>query len=249
MKNLKKIFQGLFSLFFIGLALIILECCNEQKNKESQKNGIEITINKKRFKPGDTVTFNIAYNFKKRPDSIGVYLVKPTKGTEKLTVEKNTENKNEYHGKIILGNDIPDGLYVITAIASNGSEKAVGKSSFLSGNIILDYVLMLNFSDSMAVSDMENYINAFLKIGGNALCLHANISTEKVWGGTTIAKAVWASKVCKNAVSEQNDKIEMMLKLTDKLGIPSIISIEYDCTDSTLINTGFMKSIYDITNE
>ncbi len=40
-----------------------------------------------------------------------------------------------------------------------------------------------------------------------------------------------------------------MLNLTDKFGIPSLISVSWDLSDSTIVNTGYMKSITDITAE
>lgn len=125
----------------------------------------------------------------------------------------------------------------------------VGKASFLYGKVVLDYAIMANFADSGTVMDITEYLNRFIKIGGNAITLHANIATEKVWGGTTRIRAIWASKVCKNAVKESDDRIEMMLNLTDKMGIPSFISVSWDLSDSSLVNTGYMKSIGDITGE
>ncbi len=70
-----------------------------------------------------------------------------------------------------------------------------------------------------------------------------------MWGGTTRVRAIWASKVCKNSVSPADDRIEKMLNLTDKMGIPSFISVSWDLSDSTLINTYYMKSITDIIGE
>src|SRR5664280_2786949 len=151
-----------------------------------------------------------------------------TQGIEKLIINKDLKNRNEYWGKIILSNDCLDGFYGITAICKYGHKQMVGKASFLSGKVVLDYAIMANFADSGTVMDITEYLNRFIKIGGNAITLHANIATEKVWGGTTRIRAIWASKVCKNAVKESDDRIEMMLNLTDKMGIPSFISVSWD---------------------
>jgi hypothetical protein len=191
----------------------------------------------------------VLINSQKKSDQVDAFLVKPTKGVEKLVIEKDLKNKNEYLGKIILGNDCTDGFYGITAVCKYGRNQTVGKASFLSGKIVLDFAIMTNFADSGTVADMTDYLGRFTKTGGNAIVLHANIATEKVWGGTTRVRAIWASKVCKNAVKPADDRIEKMLNLTDKAGIPSLISISYDLSDSTLVNAGYMKSIQDITNE
>ena len=248
MDELRKIFWGLSSLLLISSVTVISESCNQHNSENDQKNRVEVSVSKKRAIPGDTVIFKIACYSQKRPDGIGVYLVKPTKGVEKLSVEESNEKENEYTGKIVLKHAISEGLYGITAIVSNGNKKTVGKASFLSGKVVLDYAIMANFGDSGTVSDMKNYLDAFIKIGGNALTLHANMATEKT-GGNPRSRAVWASKICKNAALAPDDRIEMMLNLTDKLGLPSFISITWDSTDSTLLNTSYMESIKDITNE
>ena len=248
MDELRKIFQGFSLLLLISSVTVISESCNKSNREDDQKNRVEVTVSKKRAIPGDTVIFKVACYSQKRPDGIEVYLVKPTKGVEKLSVEESNEKKNEYTGKIVLRHAISEGLYGITAIVSNGNKKTVGKASFLSGKVVLDYAIMANFSDSGTVSDMKNYLDAFIKIGGNALTLHANMATEKI-GGNPRSRAVWASKICKNAALAPDDRIEMMLNLMDKLGLPSFVSITWDSTDSKLLNTGYTGSIKDITNE
>jgi hypothetical protein len=248
MKKTSVLLLGLFFVLLIaGMIIIRRDSVNRENN--GQKNTINITVSKKRVNYGDTLFFKVSINSQKKPDQVEAFLVKPAKGTDKLVIDKGLKDKNEYSGKIILGNDCADGFYGITAVCKYGHDQVVDKASFLSGKIVLDFAIMANFADSGTVAEMTDYLDRFIKVGGNAITLHANIATEKVWGGTTRIRAVWASKVCKNAVSPADDRIEMMLNLTDKLGIPSFISVSWDLSDSTLVNTGYMKSIQDITSE
>jgi hypothetical protein len=238
-------------LFFVVLiaGVIIIRKDSVNRNNSNQKNTVDILVSKKRVIQGDTVFFKVLINSRKKPDQVDAFLVKPAKGTDKLVIDKGLKNKNEYSGKIILGNDCTDGFYVVTAVCRFGRNQIVGKGSFLSGKIVLDFAIMANFDDSGTVRDMNDYLTGFVKMGGNAITLHANIAAEKVWGGNTRIRAVWASKVCKYAVSPARDRIEKMLTLTDKLGVPSFISVSWDLSDSALVNTGYMKSIRDITCE
>jgi hypothetical protein len=248
MKKTSALLLGLFLVVLI-VGAIIIRRDSVVRNYNNQKHTVNITVSKKRVIKGDTVLFKVQINSQKKPDQVNAFFINPAKGTEKLALEKNPGNKDEYIGKIILGNDYTDGFYGITAVCKYGHNQLVGKGSFLSGKIVLDYAIMSNFSDSGTTADMTDYLDKFIKAGGNAVVLHANIAAEKVWGGTTRVRAIWASKVCKNAVKPADDRIEKMLNLTDKAGIPSFISVSRDFSDSALINADYMKSIQDIINE
>ena len=248
MKKTSVLLLGLFFMLLIA-EVIIIKKDSAKRNITNQKSAVDITISKKHVIQGDTLLFKVIINSRKKPGQVDVFLVKPAKGIEKLVVEKDLKNKNEYSGKIILGNDCNDGFYGITTVCRFGRNKIVGKGAFLLGKIVLDFAIMANFADSSTVMDMNDYLSEFVKIGGNAITLHANIAAEKVWGGNTRIRAVWASKVCKYSVSPARDRIEKMLTLTDKLGVPSFISVSWDLSDSALVNTGYMKSIHDITGE
>jgi len=89
----------------------------------------------------------------------------------------------------------------------------------------------------------------FTDLVGNFVVLHANIGAEKVWGGTTEIRAVWPSKVCRTSASPDKDKIEMMLNITDSLGLPSLISVSWDLSDPDLPNTDYMQSMALIIDE
>ncbi len=233
----------------ILIILLLSNRCDSSDKSGNQKGTITITVDKKRANPGDTVFITVSLNSIQNPDRTEVYLVKPTKGTDRLQVMRDTSNNLKLNGTIIIERDFPEGFYIVTAVNNNGSEQTAGKASFVRGKVVLDYAITSNFKDSGTVADMENYLDRFVYSGGNALTLHANISAEKVWGGTSRVRAVWASNVCKNAVDKNDDRIEMMLNMSDKMGIPSFISVSWDFTDTTLLNSGYLKSIQDITDE
>jgi hypothetical protein len=249
MKKMFKLSVRLFLLLLIP-GIFILTKCNSDRNENDVSEGrIKIIVNKKRVNPGDTLIFKVLTNSLKHPDHTEVFLNIPTRGIEKLLIKRDSENKNLYEGKIVLHIDNPDGLYGITAVNISDKKHPIGKAAFLKGKVVLDFAIMANFADSGTVSDMTDYLNGFIKIGGNAITLHGNIASEKEWNGRTRVRAVWASNVCKNAVLEPEDKIEKMLNLTDKMGIPSFLSVSWDLSDSTLLNNGYINSIKDIIDE
>ena len=198
---------------------------------------------------GDTVVFKVTAGVPIPPEQLELFLIRPTRGIEKLVIKANTRNKNEFDGAIVLRNDIKDGIYGITAIASYGHKQFIGKAAFLSGKIVLDFAIMAGFADTNTVSDLASYLDGFLKAGGNAITLHANMSTEPGGTGSPRIHAVWASKVCKRAVDTSDDRMAKMLRLADTLGLPSIISVTWDGSDTELPNTRYMESIQAITEE
>ena len=247
---MNKLTSGLSALLVLILIIFLTAIrCDPASKSHNQKGTIIITVDKKRPDPGDTVFITVTMNSARDPGRTEVFLVKPTKGSEKLEITKDHSNNSNLNCRVIIDNNFPEGFYVITAVNNNGREQTAGKASFLLGKVVLDYAITSNFNDSGTAADMENYLDRFVNEGGNALTLHANIAAEKMWGGTSRVRAVWASKVCKNAVASDADRIEMMLNLTDKIGIPSFISVSWDLTDSTLHNPGYLKSIQEITDE
>ena len=247
---MNKLTSGLSALLVLILIIFLTVIrCDPSGKSRNQKGMITITVDKKRPNPGDTVIITVSMNSVRDPGQTEVFLVKPTKGSVKLELTKDHSNNSKLNSSVIIDKNFPEGFYVVTAVNNNRREQTAGKASFLLGKVVLDYAITSNFNDSGTAADMKNYLDRFVNAGGNALTLHANIAAEKVWGGTSRVRAVWASKVCKNAVANDADRIEMMLNLTDKMGIPSFISVSWDLTDSTLHNTAYLKSIQEITDE
>ncbi|MBG0860142.1 MAG: DUF4434 domain-containing protein, partial [Bacteroidales bacterium] len=235
-------------LLLVVIALLCFAACNVILHDGNEER-ITITLSKKRAMPGDSVKVEVSVIPLHSSEKTEIFLMTPTRGTTELSLAKDSGTKGKITGEILLDRDCPSGFYVITAMQQNGGKSCAGKASFLVGKVVLDFAIMSSFSDSATAVDMETYLTRFISTGGNALTLHANMAAEKVWGGTTEMKAVWASKVCKNAADAPDDRIEMMLDLTDKAGLPSFLSVSWDLTDSTLTNKDYINSIRDITCE
>ena len=237
-----------FMFIIAAIALLISGCPSSQDNVMDNP-GMDIKVENRRYSPGDTVHYSIFLNSIKQPRKANIFLLIPGEGVKVLTSEPVDGEKGWLSGSIILDKDSPEGLYVITAVHGEGTDMLKAKGSFICGKVVMDYAIMSNFDEDSTLADMEEYVSRFINLGGNALNLHANMATEKVWGGTARVKAIWASKVCKNAVPESEDRLEMMLDLADRRGIPSIISVSWDFTDSTLRNTEYMDNIEEIIDE
>lgn len=244
---MRQVVWTLFFGFLINmLCCFFLDSCCPPKVADEKEDQILVTADKKRVFPGDSVLFTVLTPRKYSINELQAFLLQPTKGVKKLQLGK--KEKNEFAGIILPEDNQTEGFYEITVIAGKG-EKQVGKCSYLLGKIIGDFAIMGNFADAAFRDDMLQYLDEFRSIGGNMVVLHANISTEVVWGGTSEERAIWASKVCKKAVPAEGDRIEMMLSLTDSLGLPSFISVTWDLTDKSLPNTRYMESMDRIIQE
>jgi hypothetical protein len=249
MKEQKLHVERIFTLLLVCWIVAVSACSGQQKKGDNPREGVEVTVNKKRVMPGDTVVFKALADLPVPPEEMELFLIRPTRGIEKLAFKANTRNKNEFDGAIVLRKDMKDGIYGITAVASYSHKHVIGKATFLSGKVVLDFAIMAGFTDTNTVSEMASYLDGFLKAGGNAINLHANMSTESRATGSPRTHAVWASKVCKRAVDTSDDRIAKMLRLADTLGLPSLISVAWDASDTELPNTRYMESIQAITEE
>jgi hypothetical protein len=219
-------------------------CCPSQVADE-EDDQILITVSKKRTLPGDSVLFTVSVPQEYSINDLQTFLLQPGKGVKKLQLGK--DEKNGFTGVILPEDNQTEGFYEITVIGSK-REKLVGKGSYLLGKIIGDFAIMSNFTDTAYRKDMLQYLNEFKLAGGNMIVLHANIGTF-AGGGTPGECAVWASQTCKRAVKAEEDRIEMMLSLTDSLGLASFISVTWDLTDKSLPNIRYMESISNMIEE
>lgn len=238
-KYIQIVLAGILCCLFFGT------CC-PRKIKNEKEDQILIKVNKKRVLSGDSVLFTVSTPPRYSVDELRVFLLQPLKGVKKLKLEK--KGKNEFTGIILPEDNRIEGFYEITVIGGK-KEKLVGKVSYLIGKVIGDFAIMSNFVDTTLRKDMLQYLNEFRSVGGNMIVLHANTGTEIKGDGTLEECTVWASKVCKKAVPATKDRIEMMLSLTDSLGLPSFISVTWDLTDKNLSNTRYMENMDRIIEE
>lgn len=219
--------------------------CSQNVKEEKKMPQMYVEVSKKRIIAGDSVLFTVSVPHKYVGEELQAYLLRPLKGVKKLELKK---SGNKFMGVILPEDNLTEGFYGITVMGGKG-EKLVGKGSYVLGKIIGDFAIMGDFADAALRKDMLQYLDEFRLIGGNMLILHANIGIKLVEGGGVEERAVWASKVCKKAVSSAKDRIEIMLSLTDSLGLPSFISVTWDLSDESLPNTCYMKSMSNIIQE
>ena len=235
------------TLFFTGIVLLLFLSCTGHGMKSDKDLVIRTEV--KRIIRGDSILVTIESSGPINANDLMVTISAPTIGTVKLEVEGQYSKSSAFH--ITAGPEInaSDGLRIITAVAGHGSGKTIAKASYIVGNIVADYAIMINFPDSASKAAMNDYIKQFTDLGGNMVVLHANIGAEKVWGGTTEIRAVWPSKVCRTSAPPENDRMEMMLNITDSLGLPALISVSWDLSDPDLQNTHYMQSMKAIIDE
>ncbi len=233
-------------LFSVTALILLISCtdCGRGPHKD-----LVIRTEAKRINYGDSILVTIESSGPVKADDLMITVSAPAEGTKQIKAEGQDRKSTVFHFTIGADINTSDGLRTITAIAGHGAGKAVAKASYIVGNIVADYAIMINFPDSGSKAAMNDYIKQFTDLGGNMVVLHANIGAEKVWGGTTEIRAVWPSKVCKTSALPENDRMEMMLNITDSLGLPALISVSWDLSDPDLQNTHYMQSMKAIIDE
>lgn len=227
--------------------LLCSSCCRQKMSRKG--NALTVSVDKKRVTAGDSVNITVTVLRKCSPDKLQAFLIQPLKGVKSIALRPDEKNPNLFHGTVLPGDNTTEGFHGITVVENTGNRKLTGKAWYLFGKVVGDYSIMSNFPDTNCRVNMLHYLNQFVAVGGNMITLHANIGTEAVWGGPPVLRAVWPSKVCRNAVSPKDDRIETMLRLTDSIGVPSLISVTWDLTDTTLPNTRYMENINAIIRE
>jgi hypothetical protein len=228
--NFSKIFLFKVIVFLIVLsAIFILLTCACQSS--ASKNGgekktleVEVSADKFRARPGEVITVSAAVKAIKISSSLKVSaeLFVPREGAKNLSLQIKDKNNGFYQAQVKLGPEAAEGLYGITVKAASGSSSAVGKASFLVGKVIADFYIVSALPKENTEQDVADYLNSFLNIGGNMLVIH-DIVSEKAW---------YPSRICSRAATTDSadDRVGLTLKLADKLGLPSLISVVWDTT-------------------
>lgn len=210
---------------FVTLFIFSGYGCQKQSGARADKELlVDVSVNKMRAKPGETVAVKAEVKADKisRPCEVKADLFVPTKGTQDLDLQIADKDKRIYQGNVDIPQDAAKGLYGITVTVKSGSSKAVGKASFLVGKVIGDFVIASAFPKENVEEDIARCFQDFLGLGGNMLIIH-DIISEKAW---------YPSKICHNAAAagSSEDRVGLALKLTDELGLPSLISVVWDMT-------------------
>jgi len=185
---------------------------------------VEVSIDKFRAKPGESITITAEVKGMKASSKLQVEanLLVPREGARNLDLHLENKDNHIYKAQIRLNQEATEGLYGITVKATSGSCRAIGKASFLAGKVIGDFFIVSTLPKENLEQDISDYLNSFRSLGGNMLIIH-DIISEKAW---------YPSRICSRAaaVDSTDDRVGLSLKLTDKLGLPSLISVGWDMT-------------------
>ncbi|MEW6455817.1 MAG: DUF4434 domain-containing protein [Acidobacteriota bacterium] len=213
-----------------------------KKNELEKPLLLEASIDKVRAKPGDTVIVTVVVKTKKplHPVKVNGILFEPTKGSKNIDLRIKNKDYDIYEGKIKLSQDASEGLYAITVYATGGPYKEICKASFLVDKVIGDFLIISTFPRENAEEDVTHYMKNFFSLGGNMLIIHAIIS-ENAW---------YPSKICKStAISDSSDdRVGLALKLADKFGLPTLVSVSWDMTQK-MPYSRYMESTKSIIKE
>ncbi len=226
---MKKFLLCLAILSLASLSGFIL-CCQRagrglgQGQKRLQ---VEVRVNPHRAKVGETVSVEAVVQSTKtsvRPH-VEASLLVPSKGVRDLLLKpggREEKGKSAFLGEIPVGADFPEGLYVITVVASAGSQTAAGKGSFFLGRIVGDFMIVSAFPGQDLEEDLRRYYEDFKSVGGNMVTIHNIIS----------GKALYPSLICVEAAESgsQDDRVGPALRLAKEYGLASFISVSWDMT-------------------
>ena len=215
------ILSGFLSLI-IGIWLVT--ACRQAGGKPGQALSVEVSVDKLRPKPGDTVQVSVWLKKagKLRKLKLQSTLLVPTLGAGILELNLASQELGLYKGQISLPAKAPAGFYAVTVTAALGSSKAVGKASFIVGKVIGDFMITSALPEGGVEEDASVYMKDFMGVGGNMLIVH-DIINKKAW---------YPSKVCAQAAEENtpDDRVGTTLKLADKFGLPVMITAVWDMT-------------------
>jgi Domain of unknown function (DUF4434) len=188
---------------------------------------IDVSISKRRPEPGDTVVVRV-----KAPEGAGepqAALLVPRSGRIPLALKAPAPDAREpfYEASITLGAGDPEGLYAVHVWTGDEKKpKAVGKGWFLRGRIILDYPILSLVDAKRPTADIRAYLYDVRRLGVNALIVHVLMDAKR---------AYYPSEVARNDAlrGSPSDYVETFLRLADRLGFTSLLSVSWDMTHST----------------
>ncbi len=223
-------------LFLLALALPIANA--------SENTIIDVSLNRTRPQPGETVEVTVQAIQGNGPSSEAIHalILQPSTGTRELVLQKVSGSRGGYRTEIDLGLHAPEGIYVIhvwTGAAANPS--AVGKATFLLGQVVADFFIASYLDEAQPVQDLENYLKEFRQVGGNFLVAHNLITPTKVYYPSKIAQ----TDVVRGSAA---DIVELVLSRADKYGYGVLLSVSWDMTRESHYKSR-MEEIKGITGE
>lgn len=210
----------------------------------SENTAINVSVDQKRPQRGDTVQVIVQALRDDSPSSepISAVLLQPSKGTTELVLQPVPGSRGKYRTQIEVGPQVKEGMYVVHAWTGEQSRpSAVGKATFLLGRLVADFFVAPYLDETQPAEDLENYLSAFRRIGGNLLVAHNLITPGKVY---------YPSKIAKNDVvrGSPGDFVDLVLSRADKHGYAVLLSVSWDMTRQSHFKDR-MQEIKRITDE
>ncbi|MGQ9673969.1 MAG: hypothetical protein ACUVV5_12715 [Candidatus Aminicenantales bacterium] len=216
------------ALLFLASLIVVTGVCERRGLRDGEKAAVlsvAVRTAELRARPAERMDVEVIVRSTKKFKGLDVQasLFVPTRGAEPLALEMEGQigdHEATYRGKIVLGEGSPEGFYVLTVEATLGSEKALGKASFLVGKAVADFMIMTAVAEDNPEEDIRAYFEAFRRIGGNMVVIH-NIITDKAW---------FPCRVCQKsaAAGTPEDRVGTALKLAQEYGLSAILSVSWD---------------------
>lgn len=230
----------------LGSVLLLSACVGPGERAKiswsEETLSIGASVDKSRAKAGETIKLTAVVKAKNDISAVEVKatILIPAAGTKSIDLRLEDKDRGIYTGVIELGQDASEGLYVITVYATDGSSKAIGKTWFLIGKVIGDFLCVSILPQEKTEEDINNYLKDFLSLGGNMIVVHG-IMSDQAW---------YPSRICKTAAvaGSPDDRVGHALKLADKLGLSALISVSWDTTHN-MPYSQYMESIKAILSE
>ncbi len=236
-------FLGLLSEIMLNQRLLfaLLLLVSASVNAAAIETAINISLDRSRVVGGETVSFRLD-TLGIADTAIKVVLLQPRTGATELTLQEVQGSPGAYTGHVTLATDAPEGIYAIHSWTGEAtSPSAVGKATFLLGQVVADFFIAPYLDETQPVEDLENYLKELRQIGGNLLVAHNLI---------TPTKAFYPSKIAQTDVvkGSAGDIVELVLSRADKYGYAVLLSVSWDMTRQAPFKNR-MEEIKSITDE
>src|SRR5215204_722967 len=147
-------------------------------------NNLEVSVNRARLEPGETVEITIHRIGKERVNAV---LLEPEKGIRDLVLTETVDG--QFRAKIEIRVGSQAGLYVIHAwTGEKAKPSSVGKANFRVGNIVADFFIANYLDKQSPATDLDAYLRDFRSVGGNFLIAHNLIISSGAFYPSKIAK-------------------------------------------------------------
>lgn len=215
---------GKYFLVAILVSAALLTSCRGAGRDGAASTRIEVSVDKARPKPGETVQISAVVKIAGSIDEITLKaaIFVPTRGPLDLTLQLASRELGLFKGEYPVAADAPQGFYGITVATADAAAPAVGKASFIVGKVIGDFLIASQLPAAGVADDAAAYMRRFMGAGGNMLVVH-DIINKKAW---------YPSKVCAVAAlpGSADDRVGAVLDLADTMGLPAMITVVWDMT-------------------